>query len=54
MSCPSNVTFPAKDGTRPDTDRASVLLPAPFAPSTATTDPMGTSIDTSNSAWTDA
>ena len=54
MSRPSKVTVPLNGGTNPETVRASVLFPAPFAPSTATTEPSGTSIDTSKSAWTDA
>ena len=41
-------------GRGPRPRAASVLLPAPFAPSTATTEPSGTSSDTSNSACTDA
>ena len=31
--------------------RRSVVLPAPFAPITATASPASTVIDTSNSAW---
>ena len=51
MSCPSKVTRPAVGGTRPDTARAKVLLPAPLTPRTARTDPGSTSIETPNSAW---
>ncbi len=53
MSLPSNVTFPLNGGTSPDTVRAKVLFPAPLAPSTATTEPAGTSSDTSNKACTE-
>jgi hypothetical protein len=38
-------------GRRPEITRSSVVLPAPFAPSTATASPASTFIETSNSAW---
>ncbi len=43
MSRPSKTTRPAVGATRPDTARAKVLLPAPFTPRTARTDPGTTS-----------
>jgi hypothetical protein len=51
MSRPSKVTRPAVAGTRPETARAKVLLPAPFTPSTARTDPGSTSRETPKRAW---
>ena len=49
-SRPSNRMVPAVVGTRPDTTRATVDLPAPFAPTSATARPVGTANDTSKSA----
>ena len=51
MSRPSKSIRPPLGGTRPETARASVLFPAPFAPSTASTVPGATVSDTPNSAW---
>ena len=50
MSTPSNRTAPAVIGIRPETTRAIVDLPAPFAPSSATTRPSAIENDTPNSA----
>ena len=50
MVMPSKVTFPAAAGTSPEMVRASVLLPAPLAPSTAVTEPRPTDRETSNRA----
>src|SRR5580765_5400849 len=41
-SSPPNRTRPAIGRTRPETTRSVVVLPAPFAPSSATTSPAGT------------
>jgi hypothetical protein len=49
MSCPSNAIRPARGGVNPSTARSVVVLPAPFAPSNATTSPAATSSDTPNS-----
>ena len=48
---PSKTTLPAEAGTSPETERARVDLPAPFAPNTASTDPGPTSKETPNRAW---
>ena len=50
MSRPSNMTVPDDAATRPVATRASVVLPAPFAPSSATTLRSATEIDTPNTA----
>ena len=50
MSCPSKMTLPAVGLTRPETARASVLLPAPLTPRTARTVPAWTESETPNSA----
>ena len=50
MSSPSNSSWPAVTGSSPETTRAIVVLPAPFAPSSATTWPSGTENDTPNNA----
>ena len=47
MSLPSKVIVPPAAGTSPLTVRASVLLPAPLEPSTATISPVFSSSDTS-------
>ena len=51
MSWPSNCTLPAAGAMRPDIVAAKVLFPAPFAPSTASTDPGATSTVNPKSAW---
>ena len=56
-SGPPRSGFPAKTisplrRTVPETARSVVVLPAPFAPSTATTAPSGTSRETPLSACT--
>ncbi len=48
---PLNVTRPEAAGTSPETVRARVLLPAPFAPRMAVTEPAATSSDRSKRAW---
>ena len=50
MSRPSNRIVPRVVGTSPDTTRATVDLPAPFAPTSASARPARTSSDTSKSA----
>ena len=50
MSTPSKRTAPAVTGISPETTRAVVDLPAPLAPSSATTCPSGIENDTPNSA----
>ena len=50
MSFPSKVTVPPFDGSRPVMVCSVVVLPAPFAPMSATTSPSCTSKDTSRSA----
>ncbi len=50
MSLPSKVTVPPFDGSRPEIVRSVVVLPAPFAPMSATTSPSFTSKETSRSA----
>lgn len=50
MFRPSKVARPADGATSPDTARAKVLLPAPFTPKTASTEPGTTSTETPNSA----
>ena len=50
---PVEVIRPLVEGTRPETARASVLLPAPLAPSTARTVPGSTVTETPNSARDD-
>ena len=52
-SFPSKNTLPTVGVTNPETVRASVLLPAPLAPSTATTEPGCTVSETPKSAWDD-
>ena len=51
MSLPSKKILPPAGGTSPETVRASVLFPAPFAPRTASTEPGATSVSTPKSAW---
>jgi len=51
MSAPSKRTLPRRAGVRPSAERSSVVLPAPFGPSSATTSPRSTASETSNSAW---
>src|ERR1051325_4804035 len=48
---PSMVIVPAVAGSRPEMTRKSVVLPAPFAPITATASPAFTVIDTPNRPW---
>ncbi len=50
MSTPSISTEPHAGATRPVLTRATVVLPAPFGPSTETTLPFGTVSDTSKIA----
>ncbi len=52
-SFPSKNTLPTVGATNPEIVRASVLLPAPLAPSTATTEPGCTVSETPKSAWDD-
>jgi hypothetical protein len=47
---PSNIREPARGGTRPEIARSVVLLPAPFAPISATSWPALTSSETPRSA----
>jgi hypothetical protein len=47
MSAPSQATVPALGGNRPARIFASVVLPEPLSPTSATTWPRGSSIDTS-------
>ena len=47
---PSKHTVPPVGRTKPVATRATVVLPAPFAPSSAVTDPARTARDTPNSA----
>ena len=49
-SVPANDTVPTVACTSPVMVRATVDLPAPFDPMSATTPPVGTLNDTSNSA----
>src|SRR4030088_557173 len=53
MTRPSNMTLPAVFRTVPEMARSVVVLPAPFAPSRATTLPSGTCSDTPCRALTD-
>ena len=46
MSTPSKTTCPAVAGISPETTRAIVVFPAPFAPSSAVTPPSATENDT--------
>ena len=46
-SSPSNTTRPPRTGLSPEIARSNAVLPAPFAPSTPTIAPVGTSSDTS-------
>ena len=48
---PANVIRPVRR-TVPETARSVVVFPAPFAPSTATIAPSGTSSEIPRSAWT--
>ena len=50
--CPSITTEPASAGKIPAKIRISVLLPAPFSPTTATTSPRSSSSETSSKART--
>ena len=47
MFSPWNSTLPADTGTMPATAFRVVVLPAPLEPSSATTEPFGTSSETS-------
>src|SRR5215813_7585883 len=47
---PSKLMLPAASGTIPEIVLNSVVLPAPFAPITATSSPAFTSIETSDNA----
>src|SRR3972149_5677495 len=51
MSSPPRRTAPACLGRRPHTALTSVVLPAPFAPSSATISPGATRSDTRRRAW---
>ena len=51
MSWPSMITDPLTGATRPLATRATVVLPTPFDPRSATASPAPTSSETSNSAW---
>ena len=51
-SSPSTVTRPDEGGNTPQTIRIVVVFPAPFGPSTPTTEPFGTSNETSETAFT--
>ena len=46
MSSPNSFTLPELGRTRPVIVRNSEVLPAPLAPSTAVTEPSGTSNET--------
>ncbi len=46
MSRPPMRTAPAATGTKPDTQRSSVVFPQPEEPSSATNSPGATSSDT--------
>ena len=50
MSTPSTSTVPPLGATRPLATLASVVLPAPLAPTRATASPGATSSETPNSA----
>ena len=50
MSRPSNHTEPFDNGSRPDTARINVVLPAPLEPSRVTSSPARTTSDTPCSA----
>lgn len=52
MRVPSNAMLPSRAGVRPEMVRSAVVLPAPLAPSRATTAPSGTVNDTPFSAFT--
>ena len=52
MRRPNDVMVPASARMTPEIVRSVVLLPAPFGPSSATTAPRGTVIETSWSART--
>jgi hypothetical protein len=51
ISAPSNRIAPRRARVRPRIERSVVVLPAPFAPSSATTSRAPTLSDTSNSTW---
>ena len=52
MSSPASFTLPELGRTSPVIVRSSEVLPAPLAPSTAVTEPSGTSSDTPSTART--
>src|SRR3974390_459754 len=54
ISAPSKRIAPRRGCISPDMLRSSVLLPAPFAPMTATTWPAPTRKETPGSAWKSA
>jgi hypothetical protein len=49
-SLPSNLMVPERAATTPDSVLNSVVLPAPFGPTMATSSPSPTAIETSCSA----
>src|SRR5690349_7345434 len=49
LSWPNSCTVPAVGAVKPSMSSSSVVLPAPFLPSTPTTSPGSTSSDTSSS-----
>ena len=51
MSAPSKRIFPALAGWIPEIARSSVVLPAPLAPTRATSSPSSTERVISHSAW---
>src|SRR3954447_22019720 len=51
MSWPAKRTSPAVTGSRPETARSSVVLPAPFGPSSTTISPAPTERSTPCSTW---
>ena len=52
MSCPSNTIIPAVGCNKPEIAFKVVVLPAPFAPMSATSSPLPTVSDTPLSAGT--
>ena len=50
-STPSMLMAPLVAGSMPEMTRSNVVLPAPFAPITATASPALTSMETPNNAW---
>src|SRR5215813_4024907 len=51
IGSPANAIVSACDRMRPAIAASRVLFPAPLAPTTATTSPAATSMETPNSAW---